>query len=119
MAWEVEYTDEFEQWWETLSESEQDSIAVVVALLEHKGPELPYPYSSGIHGSKHKNMRELRVQHKGEPYRILYAFDPRRTAILLVGGKKVGDDRWYDEYIPYADKLYDGHLRTLKNEGLI
>jgi len=70
MAWEVEYTDEFEEWWWSLSESEQDSIAVVVTILEHKGPELPYPYSSGIQGSKHKNMRELRVQHKRELYSL-------------------------------------------------
>ena len=119
MTGEVEYTDEFEEWWKSLSESEQDSIAVGVTILEHKGPKLPFPYSSGIQGSKHKHMRELRVQHKGEPYRILYAFDPRRTAILLIGGKKTGGDRWYDEYIPYADKIYDEHIRTLKNEGLI
>jgi len=64
-------------------------------------------------------MRELRIQHAGEPYRILYAFDPRRTAILLIGGNKTGDDRWYDKYIPVADKLYGQHIATLKKEGLI
>jgi hypothetical protein len=64
-------------------------------------------------------MRELRVQHKGDPYRILYAFDPRRSAILLVGGNKTGDDRWYETYVPIADALYDKHLGQLKKEGLI
>ncbi len=64
-------------------------------------------------------MRELRVQHQGEPYRILYAFDPRRVAILLIGGKKTGANRWYDEYIPKADQLYDEHLQLLKKEGLL
>jgi len=64
-------------------------------------------------------MRELRIQHRGDPYRILYAFDPRRTAILLIGGNKSGDGRWYDKFVPIADTLYDHHLETLKKEGLI
>lgn len=61
-------------------------------------------------------MRELRIQHEGRPYRVLYAFDPRRTAILLIGGDKTGNDRWYDEFVPKADKLYDDHLDTLEKE---
>lgn len=85
MAWDVEYTDGFEKWWEDLSEEEQIDIDAVIGLLEIKGPLLGFPYSSGIQRSKHGHMRELRIQHKGEPYRILYAFDPRRAAILLVG----------------------------------
>jgi len=64
-------------------------------------------------------MRELRIQHRGKPYRILYAFDPRRVAILLIGGGKAGDDRWYEKFILRADDLYDKHLETLKKEGLI
>jgi len=90
-----------------------------VLLLEQLGPNLGFPHSSGIAGSKHSHMRELRVQHRGDPYRVLYAFDPRRMAILLVGGKKTGDDRWYDTFIPLADKLYDEHLKLLKKEGLL
>ena len=77
MEWEVEYTDEFEDWWEELDESEQVDIDSTVQLLEAKGPQLPYPYCSGINGSKHNHMRELRIQHKGNPYRVLYAFDPK------------------------------------------
>ena len=119
MAWEVEYTDIFGDWWGTLSEGEQDSVAVVITLLEQRGPTLPFPHSSSIEGSRHSHMRELRVQHRGDPYRILYAFDPRRAAILLLGGRKTGDDRWYDRYIPVADDLYDEHLRQLEQEGLI
>lgn len=119
MTWNVEYTDEFGAWWTTLAEGEQDSVAVVVTLLEQRGPHLPYPYSSGIEGSKHNQMRELRVQHEGHPYRVLYAFDPRRTAILLIGGNKTGKDRWYDEYVPIADRLYDEHLKLLEREGLV
>jgi hypothetical protein len=117
-SWDVEYTDEFGLWWETLSEGEQDAIDVVVRLLEERGPQLGYPYGSDVRGSRHAHLRELRVQHRGDPYRILYAFDPRRTAILLVGGKKTGDDRWYDEFVPLADRLYDEHLDELRREGL-
>ena len=116
MTWEVEYTDEFGDWWGTLREDEQDSIAVYVTLLQNKGPSLPFPYSSGIERSKYGHMRELRVQHKGNPYRILYAFDPRRVAVLLIGGNKTGKDRWYDEAVPRADKLYSDHLAQLKEE---
>ena len=62
-------------------------------------------------------MRELRVQHNGKPHRTLYAFDPQRTAILLIGGDKTGDDRWYKKMIPIADKLYDQHLVCLQEEN--
>ena len=64
-------------------------------------------------------MRELRVQHDGQPYRILYAFDPRRSAILLIGGNKTGDNRWYDVFVPIADRFYDEQLAELRKEGLI
>lgn len=119
MKWEIEYTDEFGQWWETLAKMEQASIDAVVALLENYGPRLRFPYSSGISGSKHSHMRELRIQHQGRPYRVLYAFDPRRYAILLFGGDKAGDNRWYDVNVPIADRLYDEHLEILRKEGLI
>jgi hypothetical protein len=62
-------------------------------------------------------MRELRVQHAGRPYRILYAFDSRCAAILLIGSDKAGNDRWYDTYAPLADRLYDEHLAQLRQEG--
>ncbi len=64
-------------------------------------------------------MRELRVQSSGRPIRVFYAFDPRRTAILLIGGDKTGDDRFYVKYVPVADRLYDTYLDELKREGLI
>ena len=64
-------------------------------------------------------MRELRIQHEGRPYRVLYTFDPRRSAILLIGGDKTGNDRWYEENVPRADRLYDFHLDELRKEGAI
>jgi len=117
MAWEVEFTDEFGEWWDTLDSEEQDSIDVAVGWLEETGPQLPFPYSSKITTSRHGQMRELRVQHRGAPYRVLYAFDPRRVALLLIGGLKAGDDRWYDRFVPIADALYDTHLAELQEEG--
>ncbi|BDP42262.1 toxin RelE [Deinococcus aetherius] len=117
MTWEVEYTDELGAWWETLIEAEQESIDAAVRLLEARGPHLGFPHTSGIHGSRHAHMRELRIQHQGRPYRILYAFDPRRSAILLIGGDKTGNDRWYEVFVPLADSLYDVHLDTLNKEG--
>ena len=93
MTWLVEYTDEFGAWWSGLTEDEQVSLAASVQLLEERGPALGYPHCSGINGSKHAHMRELRTQHGGRPFRTLYAFDPRRAAILLLGGDKTGDNR--------------------------
>jgi hypothetical protein len=117
--WEVEYTDEFEMWWIGLSEIEQIDVCAYVGLLEKCGPSLKFPYSSGMIASKHPHMRELRVQHKGRPYRVLYAFDPRRVGILLLGGDKTGHSRWYEEFLPIADKIYDEHILTLIREGLL
>jgi hypothetical protein len=79
--------------------------------------QLRFPYSSSIASSRHSHMRELRVQHAGQPYRILYAFDSRRAAVLLIGGDKTGNDRWYDTYVPLAGRLYDEHLAQLRQEG--
>ena len=85
-------------------------------MLEEKGPHLPYPYSADVKGAKYGSMRELQIQHEGKPYRILYIFDPRRTAILLIGGKKTGERCWYDKNVPIAEKIYENHLQTLKDE---
>jgi len=97
----------------------QDDIDRVVGILEAKGPHVPFPYSSGIAGSRHDHMRELRVQRGGRPVRIFYAFDPRRSAILLIGADKTGDKRFYETMIPVADRLYDEYLEELKKEGLL
>jgi hypothetical protein len=115
VAWEVEFTDEFERWWNGLSQEEQDKIDSAVGLLERLGPNLDFPHSSGVN-SRHDHMRELRVQIKRKPFRILYAFDSRRVAILLLGGDKTGDDRWYEVKVPEAGRLYDLHLSRLKKK---
>ena len=119
MAYEVEVTDEWLEWFNQLTAEEQDEIAAAIGLLENRGPQLPFPYSSGVSSSRHSHMRELRTQVHGRPFRTLYALDPRRVAILLIAGDKTGDDRWYDVFVPQADDLYDEHLEILRKEGLI
>ncbi len=107
---------------ETLRAGEQDDVAAIVAVLEEKGPQLPFPYCLAVAGSRHRHMRELRVQSGGDPlrvFRVFYAFDPRRTAILLIGGNKAGESRFYARMIALADRLYDEYLAELRREGLI
>ena len=117
--WEVEFTDEFETWWKSLDKDEQESVAASIGLIEELGPQLPRPHADTVKGSRHSNMKELRTQHQGRPIRTFFAFDPRRMAILLIGGDKTGDKQFYERMVPKADDLYDDHLEELKKEGLI
>lgn len=95
MSWEVEYTDEFGVWLSDLDEDDQEKVTAAVETLEEHGPNLKRP-------------------------RILFAFDPRRAAILLLGGDKSGNwDRWYEDSIPRAESLYAVHLQELRDEGQI
>lgn len=114
--WEVEYTNELGEWWEGQEEGLQDEVLATVGLLEERGPHLSHPYSSDVRGSAFGEMRELRIQYRGDPWRIFYAFDPRRVAILLTGGCKAGDDRFYARMTPEADRLYEEHLLEIGEE---
>jgi hypothetical protein len=108
--WEVLYTDDFGTWFESLTEDQQDAVIARVDLLEAEGPALGRPTVDTIAGSRHPNMKELRVSKRGA-IRILFAFDPRRQAVLLVGGDKTGQwQAWYEEAIPLADDLFDEYL---------
>jgi hypothetical protein len=84
--------------------------------LQEQGPNLKRPHADTLEGSSFPNMRELRIQHEGRPYRVLYAFDPRRVGILLLGGDKTGNPRWYQDFIPKADEIYRRHLRELESQ---
>jgi len=112
----VRTSEEFDRWWATCDSALQDTIAAYVGLLEVVGPQLSRPYADTLRGSAVKNLKELRVQHRGQPYRVLYAFDPRRGAVLLVGGTKAGDGRWYSDAIPRAEVIYARHLADLEND---
>ena len=116
LNWTVEYTDEFESRWIDLAEETQDYIDRVVMLLEEHGPPLGYPYSSDIKGARFA-LRELRVQSGGRSIRVLYAFDPARSALLLIGGDKTGNDRWYVENVPRAEHIFEELLKELEQEA--
>lgn len=116
MECEVEFTDECESWWNGLTAEEQEDVDAMVLLLEQHGPALRRPHVGLIVTSKHQNMKELVVQHAGRPDRVLFVFDPRRCAVLLIGGDKIGNARWYEEFVPKADKIYDDHLARLQRE---
>ena len=116
MLWTVEFTDQFEAWWNSLSEDEQVEIGAKVELLQECGPTLPRPHADVIVSSRHSNMKELRGKVAERQLRVLYAFDPTRTALLLIGGDKTGDPKWYDNFVPIADDLFDQHLREVEQE---
>lgn len=117
--WEVEYTDEFGAWWDGLSEDEQEAVSDRVKLLIQRGPALRRPTVGAIKASRHTpRMKELVVESGAASIRILFAFDPRSTAILLLGGDKAaaGWKAWYGPAIEQADDLYDDHLAAIDAE---
>jgi hypothetical protein len=118
-TWDIEHTDEFEAWWLSCTDDERESIRASVERLSAFGPALGFPYSSDVRGSRFGQMRELRVQHEGRPYRVFYAFNPLRTVLLLIGGEKTGDARFYKRMVSVADDLYAEHLSELRREGRI
>lgn len=121
LAWEVEVTDEFAQWYDNLSEREQDDVGAIIDLLALEGVRLSRPQSASIAGARNSHMRELIVQSGGRPIRVFYAFDPRQTAIMLIGGDKTGVSNrvFYERYIRIADNLYDAYIAELEREGLL
>lgn len=116
MPWTVSFTDEFEAEFDALAEEVQDAILSRVLLLEREGPSLGRPHADTLSGSKHANMKELRCSADGGVWRIAFAFDPDRQAILLVGGDKSGgsEKRFYKQLISKADERFDQHLENRK-----
>ena len=103
---EVVATDEFRDWYRSLEDSDGRAVARAVKRLQIMGTSLPYPYSSAIVGSRYP-LRELRIQSGGRPLRALYAFDARRSAVLLIGGDKTGDARFYERIVPAAERIWE------------
>ena len=110
---EVFATEEMTEWYGSLSDEEANAVDRVVHLLEQMGVGLGFPYSSAIKGSRHP-LRELRVTAGNAELRVMYAFDPRRDAALIIGGNKTGDDRFYDWIVPLAEKIWDEYLAEQK-----
>ncbi len=115
MEWTIIFHPDFKNWLDKQEEDVQDSILVGLGLLKQEGPLLARPYVDTLKGSRYPNLKELRVQHAGEPWRILFAFDPVRQAIVLVGGNKTGDKRWYEKNMPIAEQRFTEHLETLED----
>lgn len=113
MTWEVEVSDEFLAWYRDLIQAERASVAAAVELLELHGPELARPHVDTLRGSRFPDLKELRVQQRGRPFRILFAFDPRRNAYLILGEEKTGDKNWYVDAIRRVDAIYAQHLKEI------
>jgi hypothetical protein len=114
VSWGAERTDEFDSWWQTLTDPEQRKVVASVEALQELGPSAGRPLVDSVEGSRHSNMKELRVT---QTMRIFFAFDPRRVAILLIGGDKAGKTkRFYKRMISQADRIYDEHLQGTAKE---
>jgi hypothetical protein len=112
VAWEIDFTPEADRWLGGLSAKDGDRIGAAIDALREGGPRLGRERVDSIRGSRHHNMKELRSA--GGHLRALFAFDPRRRAVILLGGDKTNDWKgWYVRNIPLADKLYDKHLRSI------
>lgn len=102
-------TDEFADWFRGLDDAGREDVATAVDLLEARGLALGYPRSSAINGASFA-LRELRVQSQGRPLRVFYAFDPARQAVVLIGGDKTGDGRFYERMIPISERIWKEYL---------
>jgi hypothetical protein len=118
VAWEVEISDEFEPEFDALHENVQVEILALSRLLQQFGPQLGRPRVDVLKGSRHGNMKELRFSASDGEWRVAFAFDPKRKAILLVAGDKSGvsEKRFYRELVRRADARFDAHLARLKRE---
>jgi hypothetical protein len=111
--WPIEQTKTFEEWYFSLDETDRENVLAALLMLKERGPMLPRPHADTVNGSQYRNMKELRIQSQGRPLRAFFAFDPRRTGIVLCAGDKTGNKRFYDDLIPVADREYAAHLESL------
>ncbi|MBJ5867688.1 type II toxin-antitoxin system RelE/ParE family toxin [Salmonella enterica subsp. enterica serovar Derby] len=115
--WTIKTTDTFDNWFTSLNDIDRASVLAALLVLREKGPRLSRPYADTIRGSRYSNMKELRVQSRGDPIRAFFAFDPARAGIVLCAGNKVGNEkRFYDEMLPVADREFTNWLNTLKEK---
>ena len=115
--WVIETTDIFDKWFDALDDANRANVLASLIVLQEKGPMLSRPYVDTINGSCYSNMKELRIQSKGNPIRVFFAFDPARKGILLCAGNKASNEkRFYDEMIHIADREFAVHLKRLKKE---
>ncbi|ATF91997.1 Uncharacterized protein conserved in bacteria [Cedecea neteri] len=118
--WSIKMTDTFDAWIMASDDITKACVMAAVVLLKERGPLLGRPYADTVKGSQYANMKELRIQRKGDPLRIFFAFDIRRCAILLCAGNKVGNEkRFYDVMVPLADNEFRAHLKQLSEKEQI
>lgn len=119
MSWVVEIGDEFEAEFDELAEEVQTEILALARLLQKFGPRLGRPRVDTLKGSRHANMKELRFSAAGGEWRVAFAFDRKRKAVMLVAGDKSGgsERRFYRQLIRKADVRFDAHLARLEKEG--
>jgi hypothetical protein len=115
-AWKILETSDFSQWFRALDDDAKEDIYAAALVLAQEGPSLGRPRVDTLQGSQFQNLKELRVQSNGRPFRIAFSFDPKRRAIFLCGGDKTGDKRFYEKLIKRADDLLKAHLKETKNE---
>ena len=113
--WSVETTDTFDEWFDSLDDIDRANVLASMMVLRKRGPMLSRPYADTVNGSSYSNMKELRVQSKGNPIRAFFAFDSKRKGILLCAGNKTGNEkRFYEVMLPIADREFTAHLEKLK-----
>jgi hypothetical protein len=115
MTWTVIFETGFTEEFSAFREEVQDEMLALAGLLEHYGPQLARPHCDTLSGSRHANMKELRFRADDGVWRVAFAFDPARQAVLLVAGDKSGvsQKRFYKTLIAKADKRFDAHLAAL------
>jgi hypothetical protein len=119
VSWDFEATAEFQSSWARLSDAEHEAINIGITILERKGPTLGRPRVDTLaRDSKHPNWKQLRIQFAGRPYQICFAFDPRQTGFLLIGGISSGKNRT-PKMAAAADKIYNAYLIVLRNKRLL
>lgn len=116
VAWTVLLDPDFESWLREQESRVRIALTAAAQSLGMFGPTLGRPRVDTLQGATLANLKELCVQHRGAPWRVLFVFDPQRQAILLVGGNKQGHPRWYKTAIPLAERRYRRHLQTLEHE---
>ncbi|MBM1117002.1 MULTISPECIES: type II toxin-antitoxin system RelE/ParE family toxin [Klebsiella] len=115
--WMIKTTDTFERWFTSLNDTDRARVLAALLVLREKGPGLSRPYADTLRGSRYSNMKELRIQSRGEPIRAFFAFGPARTGIVLCAGNKVGNEkRFYDEMLPVAEREFTNWLKTFKEK---
>lgn len=114
--WEIKQTSEFKEWYSSLDQGAQKDIYQSMLVLSEIGPSLGRPRVDTIKSSTISNLKELRVQSNGRPFRIFFLFNHKRNAIILIGANKAGKKKFYEEMIILAEKIYIKYKERIEDE---